>query len=133
MSYPLTEYDRQQIANLPLEIASLADKYPCEIVNVVESWDDLPFPANYTPQYIEVYANAGDVPNLCVLEGNLTDYLPIETDNAKTIQVIIDGKFAYIEVEGKVLIDNIGGVIFPVIATNPAELMQILTKEQGND
>ncbi|WP_373524758.1 hypothetical protein [Nostoc sp.] len=130
MSYPLTDYDKKQIAKLPADIAALAQKYPCEIVNVVEAWDDKPFPSDYIPQYIETYIDAGDEPSLRVLEGSLTDYIPAKSlDDIKTIQVIIDGKFAYIEIESRVIIDHIGGVVFPAIATNPVELMQILTKE----
>jgi hypothetical protein len=132
--YPLNDYDRQEIAKLPPDIAALADKYPCEIVNVVDGWDDEPFPDNYVPQYVEIYSDAGEEASLCILDGVLTDYTPANPEiNTSTVQVIIDGKFAYVEIEGRVIINHLGGVILPEIAVNPSSLLQVLVKESDHD
>lgn len=132
--YPLNDYDRQEIAKLPPDIAALADKYPCEIVNVVDGWDDEPFPLNYVPQYVEIYSDAGAKASLCILNGVLTDYTPANPEiNTSTVQVIIDGKFAYVEIEGRVIINHLGGAILPEIAVNPSELLQVLLKESNHD
>lgn len=132
--YQLNDYDRQEIAKLPPDIAALADKYPCEIVNVVDSWDDEPFPDNYIPQYVEIYSDAGEQTSLCILDGVLTDYVPaLLSINTSTVQVIIDGKFTYIEIEGRVIINHLGGVVLPELAINPSELLQVLLKESNHD
>jgi len=133
--YPLTDYDREQIAiKLPSDIAVLADKYPCEVYNAAEVWDDEPFPFYYVPQYVEIYSDAGEQPSLCILEGVLTDYTPAKREiNTSTIQVVIDGKFAYIEIEGRVIINHLGGIVLPEISLNPDKLLQVLLQESNHD
>lgn len=132
--YSLNDYDRREIAKLPPQIAALADKYPCEIVNVVDAWDDEPFGINYVPQYVEIYSDAGEKASLCILDGVLTDYTPANPEiNTSTVQVIIDGKFAYIEIEGRVIINHLGGIILPKVSVDPSELIQVLIKESNHD
>ncbi|MHC5917406.1 MAG: hypothetical protein ACYTXE_41955, partial [Nostoc sp.] len=53
--------------------------------------------------------------------------------NTLTVQVIIDGKFAYIEIEGRVIINHLGGIILPKVTVNPSELIQVLLKESNHD
>ncbi|MCC5640008.1 hypothetical protein LC593_30105 [Nostoc sp. CHAB 5844] len=122
MYYPLTERDRAMISKLPPEIAALANKYPSDIFNAAESWNDPSFPDNYIPETIEIFCDNESV--VFIQDGELQDYQPtIAERNSTTITVIIDSNFAYIEIEGQEILNKLGGVIFPDIFVSHSELI----------
>ncbi|MHC5746496.1 MAG: hypothetical protein ACYTXT_32300 [Nostoc sp.] len=132
--YPLSDYDRKQIAKLPPDIAALADKYPSEILNTADSWDNLPFDVNYFPECLEVYSGDADDANIFVLNGVLKDYVPVPAEkNTSSITVMIDGEFAYIEIEGRQVLNKLGGIVLPEVAINPDVLIQSILKGENND
>ncbi|MBD2651184.1 hypothetical protein [Nostoc foliaceum] len=132
--YPFSDYDRKQLAKLPPDIAALADKYPSEILNTADSWDNLPFDANYFPECLEVYSGDADDANIFVLNGVLKDYVPSYAEkNTSSITVMIDGEFAYIEVEGRQVLNKLGGIVLPEVAINPELLIQSILKGENND
>lgn len=122
MTYSLNQQDRAIISLLPAEIAALADKYPSEILNTAESWDEEPFPCGYIPEFIDVYC--GDESVVFIADGELKFYQPIViARNLTSLTVMIDSNFAYIEIEGKEILNKLGGVILPDMITSPSALM----------
>ncbi|MBE9210536.1 hypothetical protein IQ244_29345 [Nostoc sp. LEGE 06077] len=129
-NYPLSDEDWQQIAaKLPSDVALLAHKYPCEIYNALDAWDDEPLPNNYIPQAIDVYNDVDDEAVFQVWEGKLERYVPSERKNAAAIQVGIDGNWVYIEIEGKVILDKLGGVILPLVNVTESSVIELLSKQ----
>jgi hypothetical protein len=108
---------------LPPDIASLADRYPVQLVNVADSWDKKPLPENYIPREIEVYCTEDETPRIYVFEGELIDFIPMEAERKSTsLTMIIDGQFVYIEIEGREILNRLGGVILPEIVLIPENL-----------
>lgn len=122
MNYPLTEQDREIIAKLLPEIAELADRYPSEILNAAENWHESPLPKDYQPRFIDVYCGNESV--MFVQDGELRFYSPIPSQrNSVTLTVMIDSNFVYIEVEGKEILNKMGGITLPEIAVEPTTLI----------
>lgn len=46
---------------------------------------------------------------------------------------MIDGEFAYIEVEGRQVLNKLGGIVLPEVAINPELLIQSIIKGENND
>ncbi|MBC1300112.1 hypothetical protein GNF11_35575, partial [Nostoc sp. UCD122] len=104
------------------------------ILNTADSWDNLPFDANYLPECLEVYSSDADDANIFVLNGVLKDYVPSRAEkNTSSITVMIDGEFAYIEVEGRQVLNKLGGIVLPEVAINPELLIQSILKGENND
>lgn len=128
IDYPLNRIDWQIISKLPPEIASLADRYPSEILNTADSWDEKPFPNGYIPKSIEVYC--GDEEVVFILDGLLDFYQPITIGrNSTSLTVMIDSNFAYIEIEGKEILNKLGGVVLPDIVNYPSEVLTEIAGE----
>lgn len=128
IDYPLNQRDWEIISKLPPEIASLAERYPSEILNTADSWDEEPFPKGYIPKSIEVYC--GDEEVVFILDGLLDFYQPINISrNSTTLTVMIDSNFAYIEIEGKEILNKIGGVVLPDIVNYPSEVLTEIAGE----
>ncbi|MBD2440554.1 hypothetical protein [Nostoc sp. FACHB-110] len=122
IDYPLNQRDWEVISKLPPEIASLAERYPSEILNTADSWDEEPFPNGYIPESIEIYC--GDEEVVFIIDGLLDFYQPINIGrNSTTLTVMIDSNFAYIEIEGKEILNKLGGVILPDVITSPEAMM----------
>jgi hypothetical protein len=131
MTYTISPADLEQIAKLPPEIAALAPKYPIQLVNVADSWNNKPLPENYIPRDIEVYCGDSEEVLIYVLEGEILDFNPVEADRKSTsLSVRIDGDFVYIEIEGKEILNKLGGVILPEISFSPEEILQNLVTER---
>ncbi|MBD2451149.1 hypothetical protein H6G76_29270 [Nostoc sp. FACHB-152] len=128
MDYPLNQRDWQIISKLPPEIASLADRYPSEILNTADSWDEEPFPNGYIPESIEVYC--GDEEVVFIIDGLLDFYQPTTIGrNSTSLTVMIDSNFAYIEIEGKEILNKLGGVVLPDIVNYPSEVLTEIAGE----
>ncbi|ODG99637.1 hypothetical protein A4S05_37260 [Nostoc sp. KVJ20] len=59
-------------------------------------------------------------------------------DDDRTIRnsqfaIRIDGEFAYIEVEGRQVLNKLGGIVLPEVAINPELLIQSILKGENND
>lgn len=129
-TYPLGDDDWQRItAKFPPDIAVLAQKYPCEIYNALDALDSEPLPHNYIPKAIDVYNDVDDEPVFQVWEGELERYVPSERKNAAAIQVGSDGNWVYIEIEGKVILNKLGGVILPEVNITESLVLELLLKQ----
>lgn len=130
MAEKFSEYELEQISKLPKDIAVLADKYKIDIVNAGEVWGEPAFYSGYNPRAIEIYYGSEKEPSISTLDGKLDEYNVSEPDDkSKSLAVMFDGQWGYIQVEGKVIIDRLGGIIFPEIIVEPSTLIQsILNK-----
>ncbi|MBW4426934.1 MAG: hypothetical protein RMY64_15085 [Nostoc sp. DedQUE08] len=133
-SYRISETDRKRILRLPSDIAALADRYPSELVNISDSWDEKPFPEGYIPRTIEVYTAEIEDAVISITDNVLVGYIPCPTEaNPSSVTVVVDGDFAYIEIEGREIINHIGGAILPKINTNITELLQTIITGKNDD
>jgi hypothetical protein len=126
-------YELEQLAKLPPEIAALASYYPTDIMNAAEFWHEPPFPENYIPSLIEVYYGDTASSDIFILNGELRDYQIRNFDKSTpSIAVQIDDQWAYIQVEGKEILNRLGGVILPDVIVEPSILFSSLsrTKEE---
>lgn len=129
MTYTISPSDLEQIAKLPPEIASLAPKYPVQLVNVADSWNRKPLPENYIPREIEVYCTDDENPCIYVFEGELIDFIPVEAERKSTsLTIVIDGEFVYIEIEGQEILNRLGGVVLPEIIGVPEDVIPIIVE-----
>lgn len=125
MSSSLTEYEHKIISKLPSEIASLADKYPIQVMNVANSWEIQPLPENYIPHYISVFCGDSEESSIFFLDGELVDYTPVNVERKNTsLSVRIDGNFVYIEIEGQEILNKLGGVVLPEMNFLSEEIIQ---------
>ncbi|MCF2151948.1 hypothetical protein IQ276_037195 [Desmonostoc muscorum LEGE 12446] len=132
--YPFSEYDLREIAKLPSDISALANKYPCEIINVADAWNDDPFPDGYIPRIFEIYYGTSENANVYIVDGVLQEYnVPEFEGNAPSVSVLFDGNFAYIEIEGREILNKLGGAVLPSVTINPSTLVQMLTRGADND
>lgn len=125
------QHYQQKCLKLPPHLASMANKYFIqyfnEFVNVIDCYNDEPFPDGYIPRSLEVYYGVLPTPNIQIIDGILEDYtLPEIERNNPSITVMIDGSFAYIEIEGQEILNKIGGAILPQIIANPCQLLNNL-------
>lgn len=126
-TFSLTELEG--IQKMPPWMQDLAEKYPIEIANAVEVWSENEFPNNYVPTSIEVYYEPSDEPDIFIYEREVINYLVKESLQTSTsIMVDIDGRWAYVEIEGKVIVDKLGGVILPEVIVDPSLLMSTALK-----
>jgi hypothetical protein len=123
----LSEYEWQLLSKLPLDIAALVDNYRVDIINAAEFWDEPQFPENYVPVLIEIYYCAAESPHIFIVNGELKDYnVSGFLDNTKSISVLIDDQWAYIQIEGNVILNRLGGVVLPDVLVNPSTLINSL-------
>ncbi|WP_414541659.1 hypothetical protein [Nostoc sp. CCY0012] len=126
------QHYQDECAKLPSDIATFANKYFIqyfnEFVNTIDSWHDEPLPDGYIPHSFEIYYGTSHSPHIHIVDGVLEEYtLPELEKNSPSVTLIIDSNFVYIEVEGKEILNKIGGAILPKIITNPSLLLSSLT------
>jgi hypothetical protein len=125
----LSDYELQLLSKLPLDIAALVNSYRTDILNAAEFWDEPSFPEGYQPKLIEIYYGDSESPHIFIQDGKLKDYnvsnLP---DNAKSISVLIDDQWSYIQIEGNEILNRLGGVVLPDVLVNASSLMNSLVK-----
>ncbi len=115
------EENLRLISRLPQWIQELQDDYPNTVKNTSIYWDKPPIPERFHVEDIEVYyGDTPEGPDICIYNGVLDSFNPTSTpeDNPFVIKVFISGEvkpegtpwsgFAYIQVEGCVLLDKIG-------------------------
>ena len=143
--------DFQLIARLPDWIQELQDDYPNTIRNTSLSWDEPPIPSGFSVEFMEVYY--GDTspsgPDIIIENGVLDYFNPREPEDSPfVIQVYIGGRvqsdgtpwssWAYIQVEGNVLLDKIGipldgrGLI-PEVLISPDVFLQNVINTMGQE
>ena len=130
MSEKFSEYELEQLSKLPKDIAALAHKYKIDIVNAGEVWGEPAFSPGYNPSSIQIYYGSEKEPSISTLDGKLDEYNVSEPDDKlKSLAVMFDGQWGYIQVEGKVIIDRLGGVIFPEVIIEPSTLIQSIVSK----
>ncbi|MBD2531904.1 hypothetical protein H6G97_20875 [Nostoc flagelliforme FACHB-838] len=126
-------YELEQLAKLPSEIAALANKYRVDIVNAGEFWDQPPFPDNYIPELVEIYYGYTDSPDVFIRNGVLEDYRVRNLDdNTPSVAVQIDDQWAYIQIEGREILNRLGGVVLPDVIVKPSLLLNSVFKGQNH-
>ena len=115
MTQLLPEEEVFIISRLPVESAQLRHKYPNAVWNAADCWNDAPLPANYRPNRIEIYyADQADSPHIYFENGSIKYVnLPADIGQSQVIQVWIDGKCRYVEVEGQIILNKLGNVQLP--------------------
>lgn len=123
----LSEYELQLLTKLPLDIVALVNNYRTDVINAAEFWNEPPFPENHIPEFIEIYYGDAESPHIFIMNGEIKDYkvsnLP---DNTKSISVLIDDQWAYIQIEGKEILNRLGGVVLPDVLVSPSTLINSL-------
>lgn len=127
MTYELSPAQIEEInSKLPTQFATLKDKYPSAIYNAAEAWDLSPYPEGYVPKTIEVYyEDDANGPAMSIDNGKLT-YIELEDPVANPVMILmeIDAHPAYIQLEGRVILNRIGGALLPAVAVNAEVLLQ---------
>ena len=115
-----SEENLRLIARLPEWIQELQDDYPNTVKNTAFDWDKPPIPERFLVEEIEIYySDSASGPDISIYDGTLDSFNPREPEDSPfVIQVYIGGEvkpegtpwsgFAYIQVEGCVLLDKIG-------------------------
>ncbi len=131
MPYHLSPEQISEIeSKLPPQYAALKDKYPICLDNAALAWDLPPYPSGYVPKSIDVYYDENaHGPAMCIEDGHLT-YMEIEDPATAptTIMMDIDDETAYVQIEGRVILNRIGGAVLPDVATNPETLLKSILK-----
>lgn len=123
----LSEYELQLLSNLPLDIVALVNNYHTEIINAADFWDEPPFPDNHVPEIIEIYYSDAESPHIFIVNGELKDYKVTNLlDNTKSISVLIDDQWAYIQIEENVILNRLEGVVLPDVLVSPSTLINSL-------
>jgi len=129
MNYKFSEGDLKRITKLPAWIQALKDKYPVSVVNTADTWEEQPLLEDYIPKEVEIfYGDDVDDSDLFIRDGKLYSFSLREPVNANVIQVLIDGNWAYIQVEGRIFLDRLGGVILPEVVVNPEAILHSVLK-----
>lgn len=116
MTYELKQNQIDLINDrLPPQFAVLMSRYPSTIFNAAHHWDKPKFPQGYVPQRIAIYyQESAPAASIVWRNGQLEkveiEQIPINPD---VIQVMIEGTWGYIQVQGKVILDRTEGVQFP--------------------
>jgi hypothetical protein len=103
-------------STLPPQFAALKDRYPYAIVNAADHWNQTPFPVGYVPHSIDIYY--GDEvlgPDISIENGLLVSvrFPSEESAQSSVIQLDVDGRFAYIQIEGIVILNLLSNVVLP--------------------
>ena len=130
--YTLSYSEIEDIRKMPDWVGELAQKYPVEIVNASEVWEREKFPRNYIPETIEIFYGNPERPQIVVFGNEVVTFL-VTPPEIKTITVFIDSYCAYVEVEGKEIVNKLGGVILPEVIVEPSRLISIAIKGELND
>jgi hypothetical protein len=121
-----TEYQLQQLAKLPVAVANLAEKYPSEILTLVDYWDLPPFPEGYIPEDIDIYHGESHRSYLSWSKGQITAFNPHELGEHPTnIVVLVEDDWAYAQYDGKVIFDRLGGIVLPEILLDLESLLHM--------
>lgn len=129
MPYHLSPHQIEEIeSKLPPQYAALKDKYPVAISNVAEYWDIPSYPSGYVPQLIEIYyEDEADDSAIFIKNGQLVSIrLENTVKDPTVIMMEIDDQWAYIQLEGRIILDRRGGAILPDVVVNPSVLLSTI-------
>jgi len=129
MHYELSEAQLAEIQEkLPPQFAALKDQYPVSISNAAEDWDTPPYREGYVPYDIDIYYREyADGPDVSVVNGQLQFiYLDQYVEEPDVIAMEIDGHWAYIQLQGRVILNRIGGVILPKVLVDSEVLLRTI-------
>jgi len=114
-----SKYELEQLKKLPPEVIMWASKYPIEIINVAESLDDDTLPHGYVPKMVEVYYDIKAAPSIFVHNGVLEDFdIESARKQQQSISMMVDNIWVYIEVEGNIVLNKLGGIVLPNITVD---------------
>jgi len=130
--YTFTERELEGIQKMPEWMRKLAEKYPVEMVNAGEVWERENLPRNYIPETIEIYYGNPERAQIVIFGTEVVTFL-VTPPETKTITVFIDAYCAYVEVEGKEIVNKLGGVILPEVIVDPSRFISIALKGELND
>ena len=130
--YTLSRSEIEDIQKMPDWVGKLAEKYPVEIVNASEVWEREKLPRNYVPETIEIYYGNPERAQIVIFGNEVVTFL-VTPPEIKTITVFIDAYCAYVEVEGKEIVNKLGGVILPEVIVDPSLLISVALKGELND
>lgn len=113
---------------LPPQFAALKDKYPYAVLNTADYWAEPPFPQGYVPYSVDVYYG-DDVasPDIAIEDGKLTNIRfpeELEAQLSQVVQIEVDGRWAFIQVEGIVLLNHLEGVLMPDVLIDTSTLIK---------
>lgn len=128
MAYELEPAQIAEIdSKLPPQFAALKDKYPLTIANVAEFWELPPYPTGYVPEFIDIYYDDEDTLQAAIsIKNGKLAYIELEdpvTDPA-LIYLTIEDDPAYVQIEGRVIFNRLGGAVLPDIINNPEALLK---------
>ncbi|NBD15518.1 MAG: hypothetical protein GVY04_05035 [Cyanobacteria bacterium] len=111
---------------LPPSFLGFKDQYPVSLTNAVDEWDTPPYPEGYIPHSVDVYFQEDALgPDLIIEAGKLKSLnFDAWADSPDVIVVEIDDQFAYIQLEGRVILDRLGGVVLPDVFVDPELLLK---------
>ena len=104
--------------------------YPNAVVNAKSGAMHPPLSAKYQAREIEFYIGDASGDSVCHFKDGKLLYLNIENaKNEPVYQVLIDNSWAYIEADGKILLDRLNGFILPQIPKQRAT--ELIAKKAG--
>ncbi|MFQ4143028.1 hypothetical protein [Chlorogloeopsis sp. ULAP02] len=128
-------FDLQQFAKLPAEIAVFAEQHPTDILDTATFWNKPHLSESYVPELIEIYYGNtihSDGSDISIMNAQLKHYKISNFDsNIQSIAVEVDGELAYIEVEGKEIVNRLSKLVLPDVVVEPSILINSVLK--GDD
>lgn len=119
-----------EIRDLPPAIMRYYERYPCTVRQIGSIWGEPDFPKGYVPEDIDIYY--GDYSSrgasICIADGRIT-HVNLEANwQSPVVKALVEDELVYVEIAGRVLLDRLNGMKLPAVVTNPAELLQIVTR-----
>lgn len=129
--FEFSQWELEQLKRLPGKHQQFADRYPESIRNVLDRLDSPPLPEGYQPKWIDFYYFDGaDEPHISFVKGELKYIdLPENIASSRLIHVEIDGNAAYIEIEGEIVLNRLGGIKLPEPKITDQALINTLKRQ----
>lgn len=119
MTYELEPAQIEEInSKLPPQFIALKDKYPQTIFNIARYWDLPAYTSGYIPEYIDIFYEDDNFidPAITIKNENLTCVeLEDPVVDPKLIYMAIEDDPAYVQVEGRVIFNRLGGTVLPEV------------------
>ena len=127
MNQQLSPKQLDDIKKLPFQIQLLAQKYPNSIASAALDWDLPPLSSSDPITEISVYfTDSSEEPDILINhQRELEDFMmTIGSDDVLCIS--ISGYWAYIQLEGEVILDRIGNLKLPPVVAKPKVLEPLI-------
>lgn len=122
MAYELEPAEIEEInTKLPPQFAALKDKYPQTISNIARYWELPPYPPGYIPEDIDIYyVDDNFIDSAIAIEKGNLKFVQLEHTvvDPSLIYLAIESDPAYVQIEGKVIFNRLGGAVLPEVAIN---------------